>query len=134
MFLILELIMKILVRTVMHARVMLMGSSRTCSQLMIVTPLTNCKLHSLTSLFITVRAQNVGEVLKGQNYDLVLDCIGGKDYFEAAKQILKPGMYGVHGSGVHYWLYVVCFSASRQGCGAVWGFTLSAPHYYAAHT
>ncbi|UJR11463.1 hypothetical protein I4U23_015642 [Adineta vaga] len=42
-------------------------------------------------LVINYNKKNFGEILKGQNYDLVYDCVGGEEQWTAAKQILKQG-------------------------------------------
>lgn len=44
---------------------------------------------------INYREQDVGEVLKGQDYDLVLDCVGGEEYWKAAQKLLKKGEHDV---------------------------------------
>lgn len=43
---------------------------------------------------INYREQDIGEVLKGQDYDVVFDCVGGAEYWNAAQKFLKKdGVY-----------------------------------------
>ena len=42
-------------------------------------------------LVIDYTKYNFGELLRHQNYDMVFDCVGGKEQWESAQQILKPG-------------------------------------------
>jgi len=41
--------------------------------------------------YINYREKDFGVELKGENYDVVYDCIGGNEHFKAAKNVLKPG-------------------------------------------
>ncbi|MBW7469842.1 NAD(P)-dependent alcohol dehydrogenase [Marinobacter sp. F4218] len=40
---------------------------------------------------INYKTTNVGDALKGKNLDVVFDCVGGADAWQAARQGLKPG-------------------------------------------
>ena len=37
--------------------------------------------------------KNVVDVLKGQDYDIVLDCVGGAESWAEGRKVLKKGMY-----------------------------------------
>lgn len=60
---------------------------------------------------INYRNDDVGEILKGQNFDLVFDCVGGKDYWNAGQKILaRKGQYvSVSGDNVPMYLMMPRF-------------------------
>ena len=44
-------------------------------------------------------SQDVGETLKGKDFDVVLDCVGGADNWRVGREVLRKGEYGQTATG-----------------------------------
>merc|ERR1712125_238881 len=50
-----------------------------------------CKSCGADQVINYKKGEQLGEVLAGQNYDVVFDCVGGGDSWVQSKRVLKPG-------------------------------------------